>query len=209
VNRRRLILAGGILLTAAVMAYLLQDVIQTLLIVPLSFLWWLLTIVYEAIAQIIFWTLLVIAVGLMAFSSFYGRFKWRRSQADESRRRPGPVQLLAGQIKQSRTGDYHKWFLAHRLGELARAIIRQREGEEALPVGARLDGRDWNPSPHVREYLENGLNRSFTDFLDQKGPQLPFKWLSHPVGTPLDQEVEPVVDFLENEMETNSDRRRS
>jgi hypothetical protein len=201
-NRRQAFLLGAILVVASGLAFFLQDVMMRLLILPLSYLWWVLTVIYRSVAQLIFWGLLITAMAWMAFGSLYGR--WQRDRLSRGKKNPahGPVETVAQYIRRSRQGTYYKWLLSRRLGKLGRDILSQREGGNVLFPEAGLNGRDWHPDPKVRAYLEAGLNRSFADYPRRRR-------FSHPDPTPFDLDPELVLDFLESQMEDGGDRKRS
>lgn len=200
-QNRRLTLAGAFLVAAALLAYTFQDVIRETVLLPLSYFWWLGGIFYRSVAQLVYWVLLITGVALMAFASLYGRE--RPSEGKEKRRRVerGPIQNFAWWLTQRRRGTYFKWRVANRLGALARDLLIQR-GEDLAGPPFTLAGRGWDPPPEVGAYLESGLNRSFAEF-PRRG------WLSRPPVTPFDMEIDPVVEYLESQLETNSDRRHS
>lgn len=198
-RRRRLILAGSLLAAATLLAFVFQDVVRTAVILPLSYLWWSLTILYHSIAQVIYWVVLVAGVLLMAFGSLYGGSILPQRERSFHRHERGPVQNFAWWLTQRGRGTYFKWRVANRMGELAREMLRQRGDNPPGPPFA-LRGRDWEPPEAVGNYLEAGLNRSFAEF-PRRG------WFFPPPQTPFDMEIDPVVEYLESQMETNSDRR--
>ena len=55
--KRRLILLGVVFLVAAGMAYYLQDFVRSMLFEPLSYLLWGFNILYQSIAQLLYWIL--------------------------------------------------------------------------------------------------------------------------------------------------------
>ena len=195
-TRRRWFLLGTFLLVAAVMAYYLQDFIQALFLAPITYLWWIMTLFYHAIAQLIFWVLVVVVVTLMAFGSLYGRIRPKKRAEQEYLPKRGPVETVAWHLLRTKHGTYFKWLVAHRLAELARMILIQREGEGAFPNGT-LKGRDWNPPEYVKTYLESGLNRSFADY-PRRGR------FSRLPQTPFDIDIVQVVEYLESQMETKN-----
>lgn len=202
-NRRRLILIGTLFLVAALLAILMQDMIQKTIIVPLTYLWWVGNLIYRSIAQLVLWTLLIVGVALIAFGSLYGEFKFRRNLKKNFVPERGPVESLAGWIQQASHGTYFKWRVAHRLGELARAILTQRERLDTLTtIPESLTDRDWNPPRAIQHYLESGLIHSFAEYPRQG-------FLSRPSSTPFDLGINEVVSYLETQMETNSDHRHS
>jgi hypothetical protein len=215
VSRRQVILLGTILLVASGLAFFLQDMMARLLILPLSYLWWVLNLIYRSIAQLIFWGLLVVLVAWMALGSLYGRWPGKRLPREKGKPRRGPVETAAQQIHRSQWGTYYKWLMARRLGKLALEILHQLQGEQASLPDTDLGGQDWRPSPAIQAYLEAGLNRSFADYPRRA-------WSSSRASTPFDQDIQSVVDFLESQMrstrnafatharvESSSDRRRS
>ena len=198
---RRLILIAVLLASAALLAYLLQDLIYETLIVPIQYLWWALTLTYRSIAQLIFWALVVVAVAMMALGSLYGRISFREKKAPKHTPSRGPVETLAWWLTQKVRGNYFKWRVANRLGELAEKILSRGDEPDPLP-GHRLLGVGWDPPADIRHYLEAGLNSSFAEYPRQG-------WFTQPTPTPFDLEVDQVIDYLETQMESRSDRRRS
>ena len=199
-RKRRWMLGGAILLVAAFLAFLLRDVIQQTVILPLSYLWWVGMLFFRAIPQLFFWMILILGVTILALFSLIGRYIPYRPKAEESTHLSGAVEALAAWITKTRYGIYFKWLVAHRLGQLAQSIVMHREGQEAPPARGALVSRDWHPPEAVGTYLDAALNRSFTDF---PRPRL----FSPPNRTPFDTDLGQVVDYIESIMETNRDRR--
>jgi hypothetical protein len=179
-----------------VISFLLRDVIQRDVILPLAYLWWLFKLYYRAIPQLILWVLLVLSVFVSMFRLIPIKNLFRRRVKIEQKPAVGPIESVALWIKKSPGGVYYKWLVANRLGKLARELLDQREGRIRKGF-TRLSGRDWNPPHEVDAYLETGLNGSFADF-----PQP--RWWAKP--TRLDVNPQQVIDYLENEMETSHDR---
>jgi len=200
-SRNRLYVILALLAGAVLLAFLLQDVIHNTLIVPIQYLWWALTLTYRSVAQLIFWALLVVAVALMALGSLYGRITFRPKKNPKHIPSRGPVETMAWWLSQAPRGNYFKWRVANRLGELAEQILSRGDEPDPLP-GHRLKGIGWDPPAGVRRYLEAGLNSSFAEY-PRKG------WFSPPLPTPFDLDVEQVIAYLETQMESRSDRRRS
>jgi hypothetical protein len=115
----------------------------------------------------------------------------------------GQIETLVKWLNKSqRGGIYYKWLVANRLGKNAREILAQRDGQAVSKKFGPLGGRGWNPPQKVRDYLESGLNGSFADF-----PRPRLFWQT-PKPTPLDEDPQKVIDYLENEMETSHDGNR-
>jgi hypothetical protein len=198
VKRRRTILLGAFFLIAAAMAYYLQDIVRSALFVPVSYLWWGINIMYQSVAQLIYWILLVVGVALMAFGSLYGKGRSKELVEETADVRQGPLETTARQFSRtSSKGVYYKWLIANRMGRLARSILSLRNGQAEAP-NSQLAGRDWNPPDEVGAYLESGLTRTFADFPRQK-------LFARPSETPFDIDLNQVLAYLESQMENHRD----
>ena len=198
-NRRQLIILGISFLVAAGMAYYLQDLVHYVLFEPISYMWWGFNILYQSVAQLVYWILLVVGVTLMAFGSLYGKGRSKELFEETPDVRQGPLEATARQF--SRTGSkgvYYKWLIANRMGRLARSILALRNGGGAGEPNGPLVGRDWNPPDEVEVYLESGLTRTFADFPRQRL----FSRLSE---TPFDIDLNQVIAYLESQMENHRD----
>lgn len=199
-TRRRAIalLASGLL--AIALAYLLRDTIHRAVILPLAYLWWLATLYYHTVPQVVFWILLVVVVFFMGMQNFILGIRFGRSEKLRTRTLHGPVADLAAALQKAPEGTYFKWMVAHRLGRLARGLLEQREGRVADRGIARLLGRDWSPPAPVAAYLEAGLNGSFADYPRPRWPS----GSQSPI--PIDLDPAEAVRYLESQMETQHDR---
>jgi hypothetical protein len=196
VTRRQLLFAGAFL-SAIMLAFLLRDVVEQLIIVPLAYLWWLLRLYYSIIPQIVLWVILVAAVVYSAVKSLMPELRYRTAFKPAPRPAQGQIELLGGWLKKTQHGgSYYKWLVANRLGKNAREILAQRDGHAVSYKFGRLEGRGWSPPQKIGDYLETGLNGSFADF---PRPRLPWQT---PKPTPLDADPKQVIEYLEDEMKT-------
>jgi hypothetical protein len=196
-RRRQLILLAAFFLVAAGLAYFLQDTVNAVLFVPLSYLWWAFSILYQSVAQVIYWLLLVLGVAFLALGSLYGRERSRDRIADDPPPSQGPLGIAARQISRTGQGMYYKWLIANRMGKLARSILQLRNGTVESPHSA-LEGRDWGPPDEVASYLVSGLMRTFADYPRPR-------WYARRPDTPFDVDLDQVVSYLESQMESPSD----
>ena len=197
-NRRQLMILGITFLVAAGMAYYLQDLVRSVFFEPISYMWWGFTILYQSVAQLVYWVLLVVGVTLMAFGSLYGKGRSKELVEETPDFRQGTLEATARQFSRTdNKGVYYKWLVANRLGKLARSILSLRNGK-AEGVNGPLVGRDWNPPDEVEAYLEAGLTRTFADFPRQK-------LFSRPSETPFDIDLNQVIAYLESQMENHRD----
>ena len=110
----------------------------------------------------------------------------------------GPVEDFAKSLSRVKNGNYYKWLVANRLGRLARDFLVLRGDRASIKEHTPLAGRGWHPSEDVDKYLDVGLRGSFSHF-----PSPRFRFIpSDP--TPLDVDVDEVLDFLEKQIKTNS-----
>lgn len=200
-NRRGLILMAAFV-PAALIAFLLRDVVVRAIIIPIAYLWWILKLYYSAFPQYFLWLLLILISFFWAVSSLAPEISTVGKTAPEPAIVQGQIAGLAGWLnKSSRGGIYYKWLIANRLGKNGREILIQREGQAASKKFGPLKGQDWRPTQEIDSYLEAGLNGSFADY-----PQ-PRAW-ERQQSTPLDIDPKQVLDYLENELETQRNGHR-
>lgn len=199
-TRRRALGLFAAALLAIALAYLLRDTIHRAVILPLAYLWWLATVYYHTVPQVVLWILLVAVVFFMGMQNFILGIRFGRSEKVRTKTLRGPVADLAAALEKAPEGTYFKWMVAHRLGRLARGLLEQREGRVADRGIARLQGRDWSPPAPVAAYLEAGVNGSFADYPRRRWPS------AGRASIPLDLDPTAAVRYLESQMETQYDR---
>ena len=148
--------------------------------------------------QQILWVFLIIFLLYIAVGSFYSKGAKNQGVREPLSPVNGKVKSLANWIEHRGRGIYFNWRVANLLGQVARHILEQREG--SLP-NRSLQGRDWAPSPKIQAYLEAGLTKSFADFPVRR-------FLRRTSSTPFDISLEPVVDYLEEQMEITHEEYR-
>jgi hypothetical protein len=196
-NRRRWLFAGAFL-TAIMLAFLLRDMVEQLIILPLAYLWWWLRLYYSMFPQFVLWVILIVAAAFSAITSLIPKSLHRTAFKSAPRPVQGQIEILVECLeKAQRGGSYYKWLVANRLGKTAREILAQRDGHAVGKKFGALNGRGWNPLQEIRDYLEIGLNGSFADF-----PHPTWFW-QNPKPTPLDVDPKQVIEYLENEMKTS------
>jgi hypothetical protein len=85
--------------------------------------------------------------------------------------------------------------IANRIGRIAHQILSQRETGKERAIFDPLAGPDWNPNAGVRSYLEAGLQGSFADYPQKNG------YLSRTISTPMDHDMNEVIEYLETQVE--------
>lgn len=200
----RLQLAGLAILTALVMAFLLRDVVEQLIIRPGAYLLWSLGLFYRFIPQPVLWLLLVLGMLYLTLGNFVGKFRWPRLRTPNVSPVRGPLNDLAMQIERKNTGIYFKWQIARTLGDIALDLQELRQHTRRRT----LDFDEQSATPEVRRYLDAGLSTSFSDYPLPGRLPLPGKMKSTPL-TPFDGDIGPVLDYLESQMENEDDRKRA
>jgi len=191
------------LVVAAILAFLLQDVIRQVVVTPLAYLWWVLNLTFSAIPQLILWIILVAVLILIVISSLVSWISIGRKPAEPARPAQGNVEILAGWVSKAGEGNYYKWMIANRLGKLWNELSgRFGKGDKlATPGEANAAGQ---PAPEaLLRYLKAGMQESFVDY------PLPRRPFMRKETTPFDIDVEEAVEFLESQMEERSGRKHS
>lgn len=182
-----------------VTAYVLRKPIYDFVIVPLAYVWWLITLYYHVLPQLVIWILLIYVIFYTGLRGVLMDIPVSKTIFVRRQRAKGPVETLSLLVSKNSKGVYYKWLIANRLGRVARDLLDQRDGLQAKRKFARLSGRGWNPPEDVSAYLESGVNGSFADY--------PHKGWSTP-RTPLDINPQQVIEYLESEMENNRNGHR-
>ncbi len=213
---RRLLVWGVLLVAMALLAFWLQSPIEDVCIVPAIDLLRRSGLFLKTIPQWVYWSLLVAGVALIALSSLTatGRLHNWRPAKEEQAAVPGPIGKLAQYIHNTRRGPYFKWLVAHTLGEVAQAILIQRDTLQAeenaqgerhglkskVPAQmAWMAGRDWDAQcpAEIQAYLEAGLDRApMTHPRKRSRPGWPGRFFSRRLPTPLDLDPSQVVEYL-------------
>jgi hypothetical protein len=208
---------AALLFLTMVIAYLLLDVVEQLVIRPIIYLFWVLGVVYSYVPQPVLWLVVVMVLIYLALSNLLGKIDFADSDPRQPRRTLGPVAELAMQIERKDGGIYFKWQIARTLGRIAIDLqdLRQHNHSRIL---------DFNPetiTPRVQRYLDAGLNTSFSDYpipgripwiiknLFSRKNNQPVNSVSGSSPTPFDGDINPVIAYLESEMEKDNDIRRS
>ncbi len=189
-KRSRLLLFGAVLLGSVIAAYLLRDVMYSLVVVPLAYTLWLAGVIYRAIPQLVKWVILLVIAGIAIVWRLIPEVPETTKARLPGRSIEGRVEALAFGIHRARSSNYFKWQLANRLGRLARRI--------AEITGRGADGDEEDP---IHRYLAAGVEQSFVDFPTPRG------LFARREVTPLDADPGEIIAYLETRMELNHDGR--
>jgi hypothetical protein len=189
-KRRQLILYGGLLLAAGVLALSFAGSVREFIILPLAYYVWQLGRFYRAVPQQLYWAALIVAVFYFVVITLYDISLGSESGRKDPPHR-GPVESLSRALDQRQRGVYFKWQIANMLAEIAMNILNY---QERLLPGRKLLGRTRNLPPEVEKYLDAGVNTTFADY------PAPNRFRRSP-STPFDVDLDLVVGYLESELE--------
>lgn len=190
---RRWLVVIGVGIIAALLAFPLRGIVHELIVLPLSYLLWMLGLLYLALPQQLLWVVVTLLVLFILGKSLLIEMKIPRRPAPVSRVDRGKVESLALAMQKANRGIYSKWVVANRLGKLAHQILQQREHGKERSVFAPLVGQGWEPNMELQQYLEKGLHGSFTEF-----PNSRYRFFRRPPKTSLDHDVREAIEFLES-----------
>ena len=196
---RQWLILTGIVFLSALLAFRLNGVVYAMIVLPLSYLLWLLKLMYLALPGLIWWSLLVMVVVYILVSSLLPEIKFGKKINTPLRPVRGSVENLADWADRSKRGNYFKWLVANRLGKVAHQVIEIRMAGKKRSFFEPLTAPDWNPSSETQSYLEAGLQGSFADFPRNDS------YFTQPVKTPLDHDVLEVIEFLEAQIDNHQE----
>jgi hypothetical protein len=192
-----IILFSLLCLTAA---FAFRKLIYQIVIVPLAYIWWVLTLYYHLLPQGVIWIILIFVILFTALRGILLELPIGRPKPLKRRNAQGPIESLSLLIQKRNQGNYYKWSIANRLGRAARELLDQREGRQLKQKFVRLIGRDWQPPNDVAAYLEAGVNGTFADYPKRN-------WSRSP-RTPLDLDPQQAIEYLESELENHRNGNR-
>jgi len=174
------------------LSFLLAGAAEKWIILPAAKVFWLVKGYYGAIPQAVTWIAALSIASLMIlltirhpeFDPGWSRRKRHRLQ--------GAIHEMAFWIRRSRKGAYPRWHVAHLLAELTLSIL-EKKGTRA-DLDHVLEILERPPSPEILNYLQAGLSTNPGEF--QRTARM-----DKDQTTALDQEIEPVLDYLDSLME--------
>ena len=184
------------LAAVALLAFLLRGAVQEAIIIPLARFAWLVKGYYGAFPQAAYWVIALGIAVLVAILSFRLPDWEKRRHREQWKPLPGPVREMSFWIQRGRGGIFPKWHVAHLLAELALDILDRRGTRQKH--ARQITGPDWTPPADVKNYLDAALTTNYTDYPKPKrfSPLPP---------TPFDQDLEPVIEYLESLLESEHD----
>ena len=183
----RLFAVVGILVIAMILAFPLRNAVYSIVIVPISYVLWVLNLIYHAVNQAVWWLVVLLAVIGIFARSLVKLEKAPILEPIKGKPVIGPVEDLSVSMVKSKKRVYFRWLVANRLGKIAHQILARRDSGTKRTMFDKLTGSGWEPSPSVQGYLDAGLQSSFTEHSNRK-------------ESPLDHDVNETLDYLEKQM---------
>lgn len=185
----------GIGIITLLLAFPLRDAVFRTIVIPLAYLFWVLSLVYHSVHQAIWWAIALLFVVFILVRSLLPKFKIIERVRLKTKPKLGQVENLTVWLKKTERGIYFKWLIANRLGKIANQILTNRSTGKQRSFFDPLTGPDWTPDASVQSYLEAGLHGSFADYPQKNS------FFSTPEPTPMDHDVNDVVQYLESQVE--------
>lgn len=198
-KNQRLLLIPLAVIIIAILAYFLRTIVNDWIILPFARFVWLVKGYYGAFPQEAYWGVALLGAIIMATLALRLPNWIIRQKMSQDKSTSSPVREMSFWIQRTRGGSYPKWHMAHLLAELAQNILDLPGTSQKNSLSEQ--NPDWYPPPGVKEYLEAGLYTTPANYPLRKG-------LGASEHTPLDQELEPVVEYLESLLESENDHHK-
>lgn len=198
--RKRLLLAGLILLLAIPLMAVIRNFTREVLALMIARILWFGRVVFESTAQEVWWVYFLLAAAYVALRSLIRSKGHLRGRAEAKVEHRGQIEVLTRWIQHAVWGDYFKRRLAQYLGELTLEVLGHEEQVTPGQVERRLKEQSLGVPPEILALLQAELAVDFsepTGLSSKLGQRLrPSAWTSPP-----NLDLERVVQFLENRLE--------
>lgn len=185
------LLYSAFFITIAIAFFSYRKIIVGLVARIAAYFVWSLNVVGSVIPQQLLWILLLILILYIAVGSFYGKQSEGRPTRRNAESVIGAVEARARWIEERQRGTFFKWQLANLLGK-----VHQNIQESVMYESSR----NVPPMPsQVEDYLNAGLNTTYADYTAPA-------FFQKAELTPLDINLEQVVNYLEEQLEINDER---
>jgi hypothetical protein len=195
-KKRLFIFIPVVLLVIAVLAIPLRSVVHDWILLPLARFFWLVRGYYGALPQFAYWIAALGIAFLIVLLSIHIPGWEKRGQPTRVGLKPGSISEMSFWIRRGKRNLFPKWHIAQVLAGIAIEILDGRRVKQA-PIRS-LKGQNWTPPEEVKNYLESALTTNYSD-LPKPGPFRPNQ------PTPFDQDLDPVIDYLESLLENEND----
>ena len=185
--RNRLLLIALALSALLAMALLIEGFVRDVLVVPLLYAVWIARLFWDSIPQGLLWAAFVLVVVASAARSIVTQRPMRHVRTEETERR-GRVEEWASLVNLAQQGDFSRWRLAQRLGQLALEVLPEQDLLASKRSVRRLQSETLDIPPAIRAYLQAPMPMARSRRRLRAASR----------GGPFDLDPEQVVQFLED-----------
>ncbi len=181
----------------------LRNFVRDTLALPLSYIIWLLGILFQTIPQIWFWVGLVIVALILAIRSL-DRERRPAPAAPGKSLHParGRIDVWAERVNMLLKGNYSRQRFGYFIGRLILDVLSHEERINLRDLDRRLEQGEIDAPPAVRDYLSARLRQNLTEPKPNFLTRLKrFFKLEKPLTAQLNAELETIVTFLEKQLE--------
>ena len=183
------------LISAAFLAFLVKDFIRDVIILPLLYVFWYVTLFLRSLPQFLFWAIFILMALTIALRSLSRGDGAERKAKVEPPTLGGPVAVWSRLIQHAEAGGYSRWQLSQSLARLTWELLGNGERLSTQQVDARLRQGDLDLPPEVRAYFQAGM------IPYQPISRLKRRLLGNHTNTPLDLNPEQVIQYLEEKLD--------
>jgi energy-coupling factor transporter transmembrane protein EcfT len=181
------------LFVAVVLAFVVDDFVYTVLVAPVLYVFWFVTLVLSSLSQVVYWTALIVVALIVAARSTPKVKTVRREKQVRLVENQGAVATWTKLLQGAEKSEFFKWRLAQALRRFAQDLLYPRKRES-------LEGRERSKllldlPPEIEAYFQvriPGTQSRFWFWRRRLAGQRP---------TALDLDPETVVVYLENKLD--------
>jgi len=188
---------------AVMLALGLREFVRDALALPLSYMLWFASIIFQTIPQIWFWTGLIVIALIIALRSL-DRERQPPPSAPGKSARParGRIDVWAERADMLLKGRYSRHRFGYFIGKLILDVLSHEERLSFRDLERRLEQGETDVPPVVREYLFSRLKPAYAEVRPNFLTRLKrFFGLEKSLAPRLNAELETIVKFLEDQLE--------
>lgn len=221
--RRLAIIAAALIILSTLMIFYARDVIREVIVLPLSYIFWVMGIIVRVTPQVFFWTVLLLVVVMIAWRALFGEKKVTVARATLLDDMPPPgasgrAVFWANKVALLRNSHSHYYANTFH-GALIHLLLDLLSYRYHLPVRIiedQLKANTLEVPTEVREYvlahygrMEGTYRGFFMELWDSLIENLTDLWdrvsAKRRVQAPVDPQVAFILHYLEEELEVSHD----
>ena len=179
-------------------AYLLRGLVSYYVITPIVFAVRIERLLFNALPQVVFWTLFLLVGMILAVNSLPIKRKFSNSPPQTGKKWESRARQFSKWIHTSEKSEYSKWMLARQVSSLAFDLLMYQERLSTQDVGKFLRRNKSAIPDEVRDYILAGMEvpsfRHYSEMVSNYNQNF--------LTSPLDINPEIVIEFLETRMKT-------